>query len=354
MDKAQKKVLITGIIGIVVFVLGLVLFIVGLSIKRPVVTYVNSDGAVITTEKIAVGKSSALELRPVSPDKDADWGYTRVFRGWKIEGVEGLVQKVEITEDKDIVATAVYEKVPMNYQISYDLKGGSLPEGVTLPVSYNIEKYIVLPQPVLEGCVFKGWFKVGTDQEFSTIKRGNVGALSLYAKWEAPAYTINYELDGGTSNELVTSYTVLDSITFPTPKKEGYVFEGWYTTPNFEEDTKITKIVNDISLGNITLYARWDFEVTYECNGGFVALNTPKTYNSSFEIVFPIPTLIGKKFAGWYDNEELSGSAIEKINKGETGNKTFYAKWEQVEDGVIFVENGIKYMFFGFYCFSTS
>lgn len=349
MNKTQKKVLITGIIGIVIFVLGLVLFIVGLNVKRPVVTYMNTDGTVIATEKLAIGNSSALGLRPVSPDKDLDRGYTRIFKGWKIEGVDGLVQVVKMEEDKDIVATAVYEKVPMNYQITYDLKGGILPEGKTNPTSYTIEKYIVLEKPVQEGCEFLGWYQVGTNKEFNTIKKGNVGALNLYAKWDAPEYTINYELNGGTCDNLVTSYSVLDTITLPTPTKEGLVFDGWYTTPNYEEGTKVSKIEKNVSLGNFKVYAKWDYEVTYECNGGFVALSTPLTYNSLFEIELPIPTLIGKKFAGWYDNEELSGQPVEKISTGETGNKTFYAKWEQVEDGVIFVENGIKYMFFGSY-----
>ena len=35
----------------------------------------------------------------------------------------------------------------------------------------------------------------------------------------------------------------------------------------------------------------------------------------------------GYTFAGWYDNEELTGSAATAISNTEYGDKTYYAKW---------------------------
>ena len=32
-------------------------------------------------------------------------------------------------------------------------------------------------------------------------------------------------------------------------------------------------------------------------------------------------------FGGWYDNPEFYGEKIERIDKGNIGNRTFYAKW---------------------------
>ena len=35
----------------------------------------------------------------------------------------------------------------------------------------------------------------------------------------------------------------------------------------------------------------------------------------------------GYTFAGWYDNANLTGTAVTKISSTETGDKAFYAKW---------------------------
>ena len=84
MNTVQKKTLITGIVFSVLMIIGVVLIFVGLGIKRPVVTYKNSDGEILAEVKVAVGKNSDYVVKPVSPDKDKDRGYTRIFKGWKI------------------------------------------------------------------------------------------------------------------------------------------------------------------------------------------------------------------------------------------------------------------------------
>ena len=56
----------------------------------------------------------------------------------------------------------------------------------------------------------------------------------------------------------------------------------------------------------------------------------------------PIPTKTGYTFAGWYDNEALSGSPVTAIPATDTGNKTYYAKWLSTDAGVASVSvNGV-------------
>lgn len=47
-------------------------------------------------------------------------------------------------------------------------------------------------------------------------------------KREPQKYTISYDLNGGTCTGLVKSFYENEIVNLPTPKKDGYVFTGWY------------------------------------------------------------------------------------------------------------------------------
>lgn len=73
-----------------------------------------------------------------------------------------------------------------------------------------------------------------------------------------------------------------------------------------------------------------DYTITYELNGGVNNPDNITTYrstNASFTLLSP--TRDGYIFAGWYDNPDFSGEAIERIVRGSSGDITLYAKWEQ-------------------------
>ena len=84
---------------------------------------------------------------------------------------------------------------------------------------------------------------------------GSVG-LTLYAKWQAPAYTVSFVDDDG-STRLANDLTVekYHKATAPesNPTKEGYAFDGWYTTADgdklFDWNTQIT--------ADTTIFAHW-------------------------------------------------------------------------------------------------
>ena len=66
-------------------------------------------------------------------------------------------------------------------------------------------------------------------------------------------YTISYTLNNGTLDNRVTSYNVeSETITLPTPAKDGYEFMGWTDT----QGNKITEIKKG-STGNVTVEANW-------------------------------------------------------------------------------------------------
>ena len=100
-------------------------------------------------------------------------------------------------------------------------------------------------------------------------------SLVLVPSYKTITYSIKYLYD---SEELLLSpsqYTIEDKdIMLPKYEKTGYAFKGWYTTSNFEEGTKIDKIVAG-SFGDKVLYAKLEktsnvpVQVTYDLNGGY-------------------------------------------------------------------------------------
>ena len=69
---------------------------------------------------------------------------------------------------------------------------------------------------------------------------------------------------GGTlDSEAVTVKYQFNYGSLPTPEKSDRVFEGWYTTSNFEDDTKVTdgSIVRNSE--DHVLYARYQIPVTF-------------------------------------------------------------------------------------------
>ena len=70
--------------------------------------------------------------------------------------------------------------------------------------------------------------------------------------------------------------------------------------------------------------------IQYELNAG--VLNNPVlTYTEdTLPLDLPIPTRDGYVFKGWYDSSDFAGAEVKRLEIGTVGNKTFYAKWEEV------------------------
>lgn len=108
-----------------------------------------------------------------------------------------------------------------------------------------------------ENYEFKSWY---LDKELTMEVPADYIAtenVTLYAKYEAVTYEINYVLDGGVNAEgNPTSYTASDLIALQVPTKEGYEFKGWYTTADFSGDAVVE--INGETKAEIVLYAKWE------------------------------------------------------------------------------------------------
>jgi len=231
--------------------------------------------------------------------------------------------------DKKLYAKWVKEGEVEEFIIIYHLDGGTL-TGHKTKFLVN-ELPFLLPTPIKTGYRFVGWY---TDNAYAykIEKIDTIGNVAVYAKWEKlPEYTITYELNGGTLENLKVKFTEDElPITLPIPTRNGYIFEGWYLDSQFT--IKVTKIEN---VGNKVYYAKWEkvdesktYTITYNLNGGTLE-NPINTYKlADIPLILQTPTRTGYIFAGWYLTSNFSGNPITTIELNEIGNYVLYAKWD--------------------------
>ncbi|NME72048.1 InlB B-repeat-containing protein [Flammeovirga aprica] len=139
-----------------------------------------------------------------------------------------------------------------SFNITYEVDGG---EHSNVSSYSNTDATIILSDAVKEGYLFEGWYSdAGFEQEVTEIVSGTEGHLTFYAKYSLIFYTINYEADGG-EHSNITSYSIEDATIILTDAvKEDYLFEGWYSDADFEQE--VTEITGSTT-GDLTFYAKW-------------------------------------------------------------------------------------------------
>ena len=158
-------------------------------------------------------------------------------------------------------------------------------------------------------------------------------ALTLTATATAEAYTIIYDLAGGTvAGTNPTGYNVeSDSFTLINPTKNGYDFLGW-TGTDLDAASKTVTVAKG-STGDRAYTATWaptTYTIIYNYDGGSVATANPTTYNiESADITLTIPTKQGYAFAGWTGTGITGTADSVTIATGSTGNRTYTATWTE-------------------------
>ena len=157
-------------------------------------------------------------------------------------------------------------------------------------------------------------------------------------------YTITYHFDDGINDPSnPASYNVeTEMITLNPADRTGYTFKGWFDNEACTGDA-VTEIKKG-STGDKVFWAKWEaipYTITYNLNGGTNDSANPVSYNiETATIILKEASKENYTFAGWYDNAGFTGEKVSKIEKGSTGNKDFWAKWEINTYPVIFSVDG--------------
>ena len=239
------------------------------------------------------------------------------------------------------------------YSIIYHLNGGE--NSSENPVSYmETTPTITLKDATRTGYDFDGWY---SDKECTkpakTIEEGSIGNKVFYAKWVAHEYSIAFKGNGSTSGSMKTlsdrKYGKSYTLTPNAFKRKDYTFAGW----NTKADGSGTAYADKASVENLTaadggkvaLYAQWkraSYSITYVLKGGENSSRNPESYTKvTSTITLKSPTRTGYTFKGWYSDSKYT-KRVKTIQKGSTGNKTLYAKWEAKKYDITYKLNGGK------------
>lgn len=145
------------------------------------------------------------------------------------------------------------------------------------------------------------------------------------------SHTVYFDANGGSVPTQSKSVAYNSTYgTLPTPTKDYYCFDGWFTTQT--GGTKVNS--DDIFTGDtdITLYAHWSpkqYTVCFNGNGG--TANTPSktvSYNSTYGSL-PSAQRDYYDFAGWYTAASGGTRIYDSTVFTGSSDITLYAHWEQ-------------------------
>lgn len=308
-----------------------------------------------TSFTIAKGEKYKVIGQDVFSQTITRTGYT--FDAWYTEP-NGKGTKIEDNSTHDTASTQTLHanwipisvKMTLNYNYPSGVSGAPTPSPIPVTYDQSYDKTLPTPTP-LTGTDYKytfaGWYEGAEDKPVSTTDPNGVTYKEIkasdtikseknfiiHARW---TYEVTLDPNGGTvtpEKATLTTGTAVGGL--PTPKKDGYEFEGWFTDSNCTEVNKVTdeSIANS---ANKTFYAKWEaktYTVTLDPNGGELA-DDKKTVTVTYGVAYPnlksgnVPTYIGYEFTGWFTEKDGGTEVTNSTKVTETGNHILYAHWK--------------------------
>ena len=162
---------------------------------------------------------------------------------------------------------------PKIHKVTFDTNGGSAVQSINVTDGARIEKP---NDPTKPGYSFKGWYRENTcHQEWNFSTDVVTADLTLYAKWDALTFTVEFDSQGGTPATPPPQEVTFDEPygTLPVVTKAGNQFMGWTTEEqgggSSVDASTICKRAEDH-----TLYAKWKLPFIGEA-GGMVFYENP-------------------------------------------------------------------------------
>ena len=158
-----------------------------------------------------------------------------------------------------------------------------------------------------------------------------------------PSPTVGYVgSESSTNSYEVSTGKVGTPLPLVAPVKEGHMFLGWYTNPEFTGE-KVTSVSN-----GCTVYAAWFdlntpapvYNINYVLNGGTNASDAPTQFTFGEGTTLLKPTKDGYTFVGWSTDSE-GKNLITEISTKQNEDITIYANWvekpAQSDEQIVYV-----------------
>ncbi len=294
----------------------------------------NGGTGSISDVDVAYGEKISDNLTSIVPTKSG-----ATFAGWVKSDGSDLTDSDVMTES----GFKVYAKWEIGkYKLSFDLTGGTGNiSDVNVTYGEKISDNLTDVVPTKTGYTFVGWVKSdGSGLADSDVMTED--GFTVYAKWEANKYKLNFDLNGGTGNisdvNIAYGEKISDNLTTVVPTKTGYTFVGWVKTG--EVDLTDTDVMTE---DGFTVYAKWKankYKLSFDLNGGIgdtSDIDVAYGEKISDNLTTIVPTKSGATFGGWV---KLDGSDLTDADVMTENGFTVYAKWETGKYRLSFDLNG--------------
>lgn len=146
---------------------------------------------------------------------------------------------------------------PMPYTMQFNANGGSC--GTSAKKFYVDTAVSALPTPTRNYYTFQGWYTATSNgtKITASYKHPTTDTITVYAMWEPHTYTMYFNTNGGVCSTSSKTGKVDTAIgTLPTPTRDYYIFDGWWTTPS-GTGGRISESWSQSTSASVTMYARW-------------------------------------------------------------------------------------------------
>lgn len=260
------------------------------------VSYDSNGGSLITDDSLKTYNIESTYSLPAS----IRTGYS--FLGWRVKNSDDGIWEAGKTYPAGYKFTGMHGNIELvaAWETLTSTVTLALADGETISgsnkLNYAFASSLTINSPEKKGYTFKGWrvketpgsgntWNIGDEYLLTageasvTLPGGKLGDVTLEPIWTKNTYTITFNSDGGTVYEN-RSYTVEDTVTLPTPVKNGYSFNGWTVTVHDSDYNWTSNGYNGgASLkgmyGSVTLNANWTktpYKATFNANGGSVSI----------------------------------------------------------------------------------
>lgn len=267
-----------------------------------------------STTKTTTVEHGAVPAAPGTPSKADTAQYDYSFSGWEPEVVAAT---------GDATYTARYNAETKTYTVTWKNYDGTVletdenvPYGTTptydgeKPAKSNTQQY---------SYTFAGWSPTVSEVT------GDAVYTATFTE-TVNKYTITWMVDGKKTTETY-EYGATPNFKGSTDKasdaRYSYSFAGW--------NPSISAVTGDTTYTATYNRTPIPYSITYNLNGGTVAVVNPTEYNvETPTFTLTNPTKTGYTFIGWTGSNGDTPQTTVTIAIGSTGNKSYTANWEAV------------------------
>ena len=154
-------------------------------------------------------------------------------------------------------------------------------------------------------CIIEGWNNVGYNC-----------SPGIYVTVFDPNFNINFDANGGTCSTTSKAVTYGKAYgTLPTPTKNNYTFDGWFTESSGGKRVNASDVVT--ATGTITLYAHWtkNSETKAVVKDVKINHNVTVNYKSTYMLSPEITADKGAKYTVKYESSDTKVATVDKDGK---------------------------------------